>query len=522
MSRNYELWSQSTSTYQGEIDEILANCKGKPKRVFDGVLTNEMALQRQNFRTDPFDFEVGEMIPGLSSVINSRFYDKDKEHLVMMIRELYLDAEIRFFDVVNYYSSKWVYPEFGGSDTVLVYLVKPADEKFIMANSNSLNMETSVASKVWIMPLVQDTNEYSQILAAMVSNIKVKTVSYTNCLRQAYVNCLKNRQETDMHVIALDFMLDIHSDLATTFQSNNGFPISLEKYLKSGKKVYKNKTADNAMQLNRFGFFMSALFRCSPGIFYPLNFYSQNGIPRKFIFTVHEMQVAAGLLTTWGNEKIGWAMPVEDANTNMPLFKKYFPQNYAPENAGGFSPKYLIPTNCIPQWVGMQKKMRGFLLRLFPFYWIAHTGEEPITFDHFINYEPPNIGRAVRSYSSYSVQSSQSGEVPIDFSNMFGSCNLFIDQCRSIRHNVRNQAISAKVKMNKHAIHESFDGVVYKPELVEKNNMNIWDENKRVDNTSNTPIRVRLLTDKFGDVPPTITGSKTSLSVSFYSYMKNK
>ena len=594
MSQN---WTQSLNPYVGEVQDILAKSTGRPKKVFDGVLTNEMALQRENFKTEAFDFEVGGMVPGLSSLINEKFYDSNSEFLTMMVREIHLDVEIRFCDVINYYASFFTFPEEGGSNTVLVYLTNPTGEVFVDNKNGGIDWIHSKTNPCWIMPLVFSHSEFAGLIKATVLDVsttsKLNHPTYTSCMRLKYIECLVLRQTSGLSVFAIDFMNPLSDELLQAFRGNGGKPINLERWMRTNQKVYQKKTLDGALPLNELGFLLAALWRCSPGIFFPLNFYSSSGdiVFRK---TIADMQVAAGLLTTWNN---GDPTTTLDKNTFNKTYQQYFPQNYTPMTKDG---RYVIITNTIRNWTSTPANGLNILLKLFPFYWIAYNLSDDLTFEIFTNYQPAGLGQAIQTYSSYSVvpvtsqttvASSTAGkglsqfnivfdtdvhhspesrvdltvtggtnplivggriiennsfdehssgtikqtkgssqtmlnsigrivEPPIDFSSLFGSCNLFIEQCRSLRHNVRNQTITAAVKFLKKGSLSSFDGFYYKPELVESQNMNVWDENKRGESIRNLPIHVRILTEKFGTPPPNITNSKLNVCVSFYTYKK--
>lgn len=591
MSQN---WTQSLNPYVGEVQDILAKSTGRPKKVFDGVLTNEMALQRENFKTEAFDFEVGGMVPGLSSLINEKFYDANSEFLTLMVREIHLDVEIRFCDVINYYASFFTFPAEGGSNTVLVYLTNPTGELFVDNHNGGIDWTQSVINPCWIMPLIFSHSEFAGLIKATILDIsassKLNHPTYTSCMRLKYIECLVLRQTSGLSVFAIDFMNPLSEELLQAFRDNNGKPINLETWMKTNQKIYQRKTLDGALPLNELGFLLAALWRCSPGIFFPLNFYSSSGniVFRK---TIADMQVAAGLLTTWNN---GDPTTTLDKNTFNKTYQQFFPQNYTPMTKDG---RYVIIANTIKNWTSTPANGLNILLKLFPFYWIAYNLSDILTFEIFKNYQPAGLGQAIQTYSSYSVvpvtsqtavasnttkggfnefsihfdtntnhrhetvdldvggtpnpmrvigtidqqpdleqshgfitqtKRSQTSlnsigkivEPPIDFSSLFGSCNLFIEQCRSLRHNVRNQTITAAVKFLKKGSLSSFDGFYYKPELVESQNMNIWDENKREESIRNLPIHVRILTEKFGTPPPNVTNSKLNVCVSFYTYKK--
>lgn len=567
------LWSQSAN-YVGEVENVLANSiSGNPRKVFDGVLTNEMALQRPHFKTDTFDFEVGELIPGLTSSFNQRLYNPQKEYLAMMIREIYLDVEIKFFDVVNYYSSRFTFLDDGGTDSLLVYLIDDylevpnkkgiSSENFIVKDG-IVNWEKSNIAPCYIMPLIYDHVQYGDLMKSTILDSHIdfgtttttdKMVSFIAALRYRFIESIKGRMNKVIEhkfkhydldsdgnkkpwktaadgtliyhyqeysrkyrIIGFDFMNAIHTDLVEGFQKTSGNPIEVESWMNQGKQIYKSKSTDGALTLNEFGHFIACLFRCPPGIFFPLDYYSQSHGNFVSRLSLDTMKISASILTSWHKEGL------EVENSHSYDTERYFPQNYNPEIHTSAPTQYIIPTNAIKNWGGrIGGKPNPLIFRLLPYFWIAHKTTEPLSMEIFLDQVPPGLGKAIQSYCSYSataISASLSYEPPVDFSSLFGSCNLFIDQCRSLRHNVRNQSVTAMIKFVTHLNTLAYDGISYKPELMGSQNMNIWDEMKRETGVKNTPLRVRVLSEKFGSVPPTITNSKLVVCAAFYAYRK--
>lgn len=557
--------SNKNLIYENDLTRVLSETDDR-RKVADVTFTNEMAMTNMNnIETSPMEFQVGGFNPMVTTQFNTKLFDTEKEDLAIQINDINIDEPIKYDNIITNIRDKMHFLDDGGTDCICVYLQTGTRSDFggnmfmgfISTDHNNHNFDWGrYPQDVYIVPILTNKHQFNLLMQAMSSTlIKTQTgldqeskENFTNGQPISKILSIRTVWKTlidesfpgasvmptsgtsaQYNVIMIDFFNKLSVEGAELFR-NRTTPFNLSSHIvnvdiRNAPDIYQNKTQNGGLPQNELGGFFSDVCHCSEGIFAP--FLIEKGT-RDFNSNVNYYlnlkRSICAFLTTHYPGKDNASSTYTNNNTTDPTLRNYFPQNCNPIVKASSNWWFMNINENIPQHLNSNNTMglrivKQGLCRLYPFLWIArednyHLGSTEMI--HIWNNRSISLNQIIKIYGYYAVDGheSHSKEIPIDFNNLFGECSVVIPQAKSLIHNMRKQTISAVLK---------FDSLVnftgeryYIPRLITPSIINIWDKTTSL----LSPLKILILSQKFGSTPPFKPGSKLNMIVSLYSYYK--
>lgn len=523
--------------YQSEVGNVLENSDYR-RHITNAIFTNEMAnTDMNNIQCDAMEFQVGGFNPAIGSKYTSKMFDEETESLGIQINDITIDSPIRSIDVVNTMSRRLNFLDDGGRDCILVYIQGATNDKGVQDIS-------ATTSSMFVIPVLKNRKQFEMLMKAYSTRTmdmatqgdleftQHKHASHALVSRLAWVDIVKDSIKpfqfppSGWSVVHIDFFNQV-SEGGAEFLRNlekNANILELTTYLVMVDKgtaadLYVNKTEDGGLPQNELGAYAASIFKCSEGILYPQTYFFNDGWGKPK--SKRGMFYASAFCTTfYGGKDITKDKKAQKNNVTDPQIQLYFPQNYSVVSGG----QPVTVESQIPYPAKITDINGNMIGRLYPFMWLAREDSYKLGLKkmfHIWNKRQTQLQQIVKIYGTYSVEGhlSNTPESPLNFSNLFGSCSLVIPQAKSLRHNMRKTALTAVIKFSLVESTNAEQSLVYVPELITRDVLNIWNVEK---SSLSEPMQIYILSQKFGTKPPFRPCSKTNIAVTLYAYRKIK
>lgn len=539
-------FNQEENFFEGRRDNLIEDTdvghvlstSNHRRKIYDGVFTNEMGLINMNdIQCDPMEFQIGGFNPTVGSELTTRLYDPLKEKLVIQINDVSIDTPMNNIDILTYYGTKFKFPDEGGTDCVLGYMfLDHTGTETGKGFATFANPVKWTEFAIHAIPLISNRKEYDMLIEAYFTHytkhtdaeFQNKDASRQCAMRFAwhYLLHAKYPQATrveQVHLFGIDFFNVVSKEYLHYMKRYTNYKSTTDA-MKAGVNFYREKNVDGSLPRNELGALLATMFGTTEGYYMPCMYNWENSGPYigdTFFRNLFSSSFSA-LFHTFFDEFI----PNKQRNNATDFFNStqwsmegLFPHLFRCYRTINNKLTYL---HMFELMLEPEAETNGNFLKLismvYPFMWICRDAVTILDDKEYLKmWKQKTANKLLQScmtnYGSYSnepyIAYTQPSE--FNFSNVFGHCNIIIDQAKSLHYNRHKSISSGMIRFEAHVNnHET----TYVPRLITPSTINFWDN----ETTTLTPTTIRILTQKFNSKPPFKSGSKLTLSVSLYAY----